>query len=104
MTIWHLLKIVGVALMLFLAYQSVGSLVKRLTPLSLFADPAALPADLDDARVHFQPGGEACARDVAALMGEATARVVAAQGRPFNKEPHRRRLYVLWRLRALQRL
>jgi hypothetical protein len=87
MTIWHLLKIVGVGLMLLVAYQSVGSLVKRLSPLSLFADPAVLPADLDDARVHFQPGGEACARDVAALMNEATARVVAAQGRPFNKEP-----------------
>ncbi|ARN81744.1 hypothetical protein [Methylocystis bryophila] len=87
MTVWHLLKIVGVGLMLLLAYQSVVSLQKRLTPLSLFADPAALPSDLDDARVHFQPGGEDCARDVAALMGEATARVVAAQGKPFAKEP-----------------
>lgn len=87
MTLWHLLKIVGVGLMLLLAYQSIVSLQKRLTPLSLFADPAALPSDLDDARVHFQPGGEDCARDVAALMGEATARVVAAQGKPFAKEP-----------------
>ena len=87
MTLWHLLKIVGVGLMLLVAYQSVVSLSKRLSPLSLFADPAALPSALDDARVHFQPGGEDCARDVAALMGEATARVVEAQGRPFAKEP-----------------
>jgi hypothetical protein len=82
-----LLKIAGIGLMLLLAYESVGSLSKRLTPLSLFADPVALPSVLDDQRVHFQAGGEDCARDVAALLNEAMARVVAAQGRPFAKEP-----------------
>ncbi len=87
MTIWHLLKIVGVGLMLLMGYQAVVSLSKRLSPLSLFADPTALPSVLSDERVHFQPGGEDCARDVAALMGETTARVVEAQGRPFAKEP-----------------
>jgi len=87
MNFLNLLKIAGVGLMLLVAYQSLVSLSKRLSPLALFADPAALPSALDDPRVHFQPGGEDCARDVAALMGEATARVVAAQGRPFAKEP-----------------
>ncbi len=84
---WILLKIVGIGLMLLLAYEAVVSLSKRLSPLSLFADPAALPSVLGDERVRFQPGGEDCARDVAALMSEATARVVEAQGKPFAKEP-----------------
>ena len=87
MNLLNLFKIAGVGLMLFMGYEAVVSLTKRLSPLSLFADPAALPSALDDPRVHFQPGGEDCARDVAALMGEATARVVEAQGRPFAKEP-----------------
>jgi hypothetical protein len=87
MNLLNLLKIAGVGLMLLVAYQSLVSVSKRLSPLALFADPAALPSALDDPRVHFQPGGEDCARDVAALMGEATARVVEAQGRPFAKEP-----------------
>ncbi len=87
MNLLNLLKIAGVGVMLLMAYEAVVSLSKRLSPLSLFADPAALPSALDDPRVHFQPGGDGCARDVAALMGEATARVVAAQGRPFAKEP-----------------
>ena len=44
MNLLNLLKIAGVGLMLFMGYEAVVSLTKRLSPLSLFADPAALPA------------------------------------------------------------
>jgi hypothetical protein len=45
--------------------------------------PDRLPALPENSQVHFEPGAEDFARDVATLLPEAIARIEAAQGRPF---------------------
>ena len=45
--------------------------------------PDRLPALSPGSQVHYQPGAEDYARDVAALLPEAITRVEAAHGRPF---------------------
>jgi hypothetical protein len=45
--------------------------------------PDRLPALPENRQVHYQPGAEDFAHDVAALLPDAIARVEAAQGRPF---------------------
>jgi hypothetical protein len=45
--------------------------------------PDYLPALPDNRLVHYQPGAEDYARDVAALLPDAIARIEAAQGRRF---------------------
>jgi hypothetical protein len=45
--------------------------------------PDRLPALSDNGAVHYEPGAEDYARDVAELLPAAIARVEAAQGRPF---------------------
>ena len=45
--------------------------------------PDRLPALAGNSQVHFEPGAEDFARDVAALLPAAIARIEAAQGRPF---------------------
>jgi hypothetical protein len=45
--------------------------------------PDRLPALADHPLVHYEPGAEDYARDVAALLPEAIARVEAVHGRPF---------------------
>jgi hypothetical protein len=45
--------------------------------------PDRLPALADNSQVHYQPGAEDFARDVAALLPDAITRVEAAHGRPF---------------------
>jgi hypothetical protein len=45
--------------------------------------PDWLPALPDNGQVHYQPGAEDYARDVAALLPDATARVEAVHGRRF---------------------
>jgi hypothetical protein len=45
--------------------------------------PDRLPALSADSRVHYQPGAENFAREVAALLPSAIARIEAAQGRSF---------------------
>lgn len=42
-----------------------------------------MPASLDNKQVHYQPGTEEHAREVAALLPEAMTRVEAVQGRRF---------------------
>ena len=54
---------------------------------ALFNDPRDLPVLESDARVHFEPRARACALEVAALLPAALARVEAAQGRPFARDP-----------------
>jgi hypothetical protein len=54
---------------------------------ALFNDPKDLPALESDARVHFQKQAEDCARQVAALLPKAVARVEAEQARPFARQP-----------------
>lgn len=53
---------------------------------ALAYDPRDLPALEADARVHFEPAAKACAREVAAQLPAAIARVEAAQGRPFARD------------------
>lgn len=48
--------------------------------------PDGLPALPDNGQVHYQPGAEACARVVSALLPSAIARVEAAQRRPFTRQ------------------
>jgi hypothetical protein len=45
--------------------------------------PDRLPALAENSQVHFEPGAEDYAHDVAALLPAAIARVEAAHGRPF---------------------
>jgi hypothetical protein len=45
--------------------------------------PDRLPALSANPQVHYQPGAEDFARDAAALLPDAIARVEAVQGRPF---------------------
>src|ERR1700748_407365 len=45
--------------------------------------PDRLPALADNPMVHYESGAEDCAREVAALLPEAIARVEAVHGRPF---------------------
>lgn len=50
---------------------------------ALWNSPDFLPASPADKQVHYQPGAEEHAREVAALLPEAIARVEAVQGRRF---------------------
>lgn len=50
-----------------------------------FHDPRALPVLDQDSRVHYEPGAEAYAREVARILPNAMAKVEAAHGRPFGK-------------------
>jgi hypothetical protein len=45
--------------------------------------PDRLPSLAGNSQVHFEPGAEDYAHDVAALLSAAIARIEAAQGRPF---------------------
>jgi hypothetical protein len=45
--------------------------------------PDRLPSLAENNQIHFEPGAEDYAHDVAALLPAAIARVEAAQGRPF---------------------
>src|SRR5580658_7371324 len=45
--------------------------------------PDRMPALSDNSQVHYQPGAEDFARDVAALLPDAIWRVEAVHGRPF---------------------
>jgi hypothetical protein len=45
--------------------------------------PDRMPALPGDGQVHYEPGAEQFARDVAALLPDAVARVEAVHGRPF---------------------
>ena len=45
--------------------------------------PDRMPALAANSQVHYQPGAEDFARDVAALLPDAIARVEAVHGRPF---------------------
>jgi hypothetical protein len=52
---------------------------------ALWNTPDRLPALADNSLVHFEPGAEDYAHDVAALLPAAVARIEAAQGRPFAR-------------------
>ncbi len=55
----------------------------RHTVAGLWNLPDRLPALPDNSQVHYQPGAEDFARDVAALLPDAIARVEAVHGRRF---------------------
>lgn len=74
-------------ILLSLAAVLTASFVLRHFLVALFNDPKNLPALAGDARVHFQKEAEGCARQVAALLPEAMARVAAEQARPFAGQP-----------------
>ena len=46
--------------------------------------PDRLPALPDDKQVHYQPGAEQYARDIAALLPNAIAQIESVHGRPFT--------------------
>jgi hypothetical protein len=86
-------RIVKIAAVMFLALAAaVCGAVTALPMLrhylvALFNDPKHLPALENDGRVHFEPGARACALEVAALLPAALARVEAAQGRAYARDP-----------------
>src|SRR5689334_8550743 len=82
-------RIVTVMLMVPLALTSlaVGTAVAmpaaRHLASALWNAPDYLPALAQNGQVHFEPGAEEYAREVAALLPAALSQVEAAQGRPF---------------------
>src|SRR5204862_5608482 len=50
---------------------------------ALWNMPDRLPALPENSQIHFEPGAEDYAREVAALLPAAIARIEAAHGRPF---------------------
>ncbi|WP_426439659.1 hypothetical protein [Bradyrhizobium genosp. P] len=58
--------------------------VRHLIP-GLWNLPDRLPALAGNSQVHYQPGAEDYARDVAALLPDAITRIEAAHGRPFAR-------------------
>jgi hypothetical protein len=79
--------IVGVPLALItIAAGTAAALpVTRHIASALWNLPDRLPALPENSQVHFEPGAEDYARDVAALLAAAIARIEAAQGRPFAR-------------------
>lgn len=77
--------IVGVplALITVAAGTAVALPAARHIASALWNLPDRLPALAENSQVHFEPGAEDYARDVAALLPAAIARIEAAQGRPF---------------------
>jgi hypothetical protein len=77
--------IVGVPLALItIAAGTAAALpVTRHIVSALWNLPDRLPALPENSQVHFEPGAEDYARDVAALLPAAIARIEVAQGRPF---------------------
>ena len=62
------------------------SLLAGCGPISAaFHDPRALPELARESRVHYEPGAEAYAREVARILPGAMAKVEAAHGRHFGK-------------------
>ncbi|MEA2946245.1 MAG: hypothetical protein QOI40_1575 [Alphaproteobacteria bacterium] len=51
--------------------------------LGMWNSPDRLPALSDNSQVHYQPGAEDYARDVAALLPDAITRIETVQGRRF---------------------
>lgn len=64
-----------------------GAVLSLPTPRHLISarlhTPDRMPALPGNSQVHYQPGAEDFARDVAALLPDAIARVEAVHGRPF---------------------
>jgi hypothetical protein len=81
-TVW---LIVGVPLALItLAAGTAAALpAVRYSVSALLNLPDRLPSVTENSQVHFEPGAEDYAHDVAALLPAAIARVEAAQGRSF---------------------
>lgn len=52
---------------------------------ALLNRPDGMPALSANSQVHYQPGAEDFAHDVAGLLPDATARVEAVHGRPFKR-------------------
>jgi len=77
--------IVGVplALIVIAAGTAAAFPVARHIVSALWNLPDRLPSLPENSQVHFEPGAEDYASDVAALLPAAIARVEAAQGRPF---------------------
>jgi hypothetical protein len=57
--------------------------IARTAATSYFNLPDRMPALASDNRVHFQPGAEEFAREVASLLPAAVAKIESAQGRSF---------------------
>jgi hypothetical protein len=76
---------VGVPLALIVAAAGTAAAfpVARHIVSALWNLPDRLPAVPENSQVHFEPGAEDYAHDVAAVLPAAIARVEAAQGRPF---------------------
>ena len=81
---WMILAGVPLALITLAAGTAVAFPAARHIASALWNLPDRLPALPENSLVHFEPGAEDYARDVAALLPAAVAKVEAVHGRPFE--------------------
>jgi hypothetical protein len=81
---WMILAGVPLALITLAAGTPVAFPAARHIASALWNLPDRLPALPEDSLVHFEPGAEAYAHDVAALLPAAIAKIEAVQGRRFE--------------------
>jgi hypothetical protein len=81
---WMILAGVPLAFVTVAAGTAVAFPTARHIASALWNLPDRLPALPENSLVHFEPGAEDYARDVAALLPAAIARVEAVHGRPFE--------------------
>src|ERR1700733_2461632 len=81
---WMILAGVPLALVTVAAGTAVAFPAARHIASALWNLPDRLPALPANGQIHFEPGAEDYAHDVAALLPAAIARVEAVHGRPFE--------------------
>jgi hypothetical protein len=81
---WMILAGVPLALITLAAGSAVAFPAARHIASALWNLPDRLPALPEDSLVHFEPGAEAYAHDVAVLLPAAIAKIEAVQGRRFE--------------------
>ena len=82
-TFWMIIAGVPLTLITVAAGAAAALPTTRHLASALWNNPDRLPALAENSQVHFEAGGQDYAREVAALLPAALARVEAAQGRPF---------------------
>jgi hypothetical protein len=80
---WMIMAGLLLALITAAAGTAVAFPATRHIASALWNLPERLPALSENNQVHFEPGADNYARDVAALLPAAVARIEAAHGRPF---------------------
>lgn len=80
---WTIIAGVPLLLITLAAGTAVALPAARHLASALLNPPDRLPSLAENSQVHFEPGAEDYAHEVAALLPAVVARIEAAQGRPF---------------------